>query len=183
MQVRLPFSVEFIVDLSKNDFQQLLKQHALNLEQLEFVHDMRRRSKNRMAAQRCRKRKLDCIYNLECEINKLRTEKQRMLAEQGGLHQLKIKSWQALSTLCHKMCSEASLLPEQLQVLAKYTSADCPLASLIPHMDATLPWAQASLSACASDPDVNEAYPWRWSNPSGDVFGPRGILRGSPEDL
>lgn len=155
-QVQLPFSVDWIVDLSRNDFQQLLKQQVFTSEQLEFVHDMRRRSKNRLAAQRCRKRKLDCIYNLQCEINKLKTEREKLMMEKSHLGQLKLKECHKVSALCQRVCSEANLLPEQLQVFAKYTSPDCPLSSLFPHIDALLsqhglpPQVQASLSACSA---------------------------------
>ncbi|XP_010789857.1 transcription regulator protein BACH2-like [Notothenia coriiceps] len=135
-QVQLPFSVEWIVDLSRNDFQQLLKQQVFTREQLEFVHDMRRRSKNRLAAQRCRKRKLDCIYNLQCEINKLKTERETLMTEKSHLSQMKSKACHNVSALCQRVCSEANLQPEQLQVLAKYSSPDCPLSSLSTHMDA-----------------------------------------------
>ncbi|XP_055064483.2 transcription regulator protein BACH1b [Misgurnus anguillicaudatus] len=130
-EMALPFSVEQIVSLNRNDFQQMLKQQCLTREQLDFVHDIRRRSKNRIAARRCRKRKLDCIYNLECEIQKLRNEHDKLTAERMQLNQMKLKTWQCYSGLYDRVCAEAALKPEQLQVLAKYSSPDCPLSAFL----------------------------------------------------
>ncbi|XP_027027558.2 transcription regulator protein BACH1b isoform X2 [Tachysurus fulvidraco] len=128
--MQLPFSVEGIVSLSRNDFQQMLKTQMLTREQLEFVHDVRRRSKNRVAARRCRKRKLDCIHNLECEIERLRSEKEKLTAEKRQLDQLRLKTRENYSVLYDRLCAEAKLQPEQLQVFAKYTSlAECPFST------------------------------------------------------
>ncbi|KAK6305819.1 hypothetical protein J4Q44_G00245990 [Coregonus suidteri] len=138
-EVQLPFSVGRIVGLSRNDFQLMLRHQVLTREQLDFVHDVRRRSKNRSAAQRCRKRKLDCIHNLECEIDKLRTEKDQLISERTHLNQMKLNTWHSVSALCQRVCSEAALRPEQLQVLAKYTSPDCPLSALISPTDPPSP--------------------------------------------
>ncbi|XP_014836165.1 PREDICTED: transcription regulator protein BACH1-like [Poecilia mexicana] len=145
LQVQLPFSVDWIVNLNRNDFQQLLKQQVLTQEQLEFVHDIRRRSKNRLAAQRCRKRKLDCIYNLQCEINKLKTEREKLILEKSRLTQRKMETCHTVNALCRRVCSEANLHPDQLQVLASCTSSDCPLSSLVPQIDALLSQHGSSL--------------------------------------
>ncbi|XP_073334944.1 transcription regulator protein BACH1b [Pagrus major] len=175
-QVQLPYTVDWIVDLSRNDFQQLLKRQVFTSEQLEFVHDMRRRSKNRLAAQRCRKRKLDCIYNLQCEINKLKTEREKLMMEKSQLGQLKLKTCHSVSALCQRVCNEANLQPEQLQVFAKYTSTDCPLSSLFPHIDALLSQhglplqVQASLSACSAGLDEYMASEEASSSSSRDTL-------------
>ncbi|XP_041128352.1 transcription regulator protein BACH1-like [Polyodon spathula] len=148
-EVKLPFSVEKIASLTRNDFQQMLKNHNLTQEQLDFIHDVRRRSKNRIAAQRCRKRKLDCIQNLEYEIDKLRNEKDKLMHEKNKLKMSKVETWQNLSSLYQKVCSEAALRPEQLQVLVKYSSLDCPLSLLMGQKENTNnsePGAQTSPS-------------------------------------
>lgn len=67
-----------------------------------------------------------------------KTEREKLLMEKSHLGQMKMTTCHSLSALCQRVCSEANLQPEQLQVLAKYTSTDCPLASLLPHTD-TLP--------------------------------------------
>ncbi|XP_066555944.1 transcription regulator protein BACH1b [Amia ocellicauda] len=154
-EVQLPFSVEKIASLSRNDFQQMLKVHKLTREQLDFVHDIRRRSKNRIAAQRCRKRKLDCIQNLESEIDKLRNEKDRLLLERNQLKMSMGETWQNLSGLCHKVCSEAALTTEQLQVLAKYTSPDCPFSLLITPDDSPSTWEQGLALSCLAEVSVD----------------------------
>lgn len=137
-QVQLPFPVDQIVEMNRNDFQELLDKQKLTREQLELVRDMRRRSKNRLAAKRCRKRKLDCIYNLQCEINKLKTEREMLIQERSRLSQLRLKTCHSVSVLCQRVCSSANLPPEQLQQLAKYTSGECPLASYVPFIDSLL---------------------------------------------
>ncbi|GCB65077.1 transcription regulator protein BACH1-like [Scyliorhinus torazame] len=129
-EVKLPFPVERITLLSRNDFQTMLKLHKLNAEQLDYIHDVRRRSKNRIAAQRCRKRKLDCIQNLECEIHKLLCEKEKLLQEKGQLKVCMGQTWDNLSVLCKQVCKEAALTAEQIQTLAKYSSPECPLSIL-----------------------------------------------------
>ncbi|XP_042357266.1 transcription regulator protein BACH2 [Plectropomus leopardus] len=106
-EVKLPFPVDQITNLPRNDFQILIKMHKLTSEQLEFIHDIRRRSKNRIAAQRCRKRKLDCIQNLECEIRKLVCEKEKLLSERNQLKVCMSELWQNLSFLSQQqVCRE-----------------------------------------------------------------------------
>ncbi|XP_071994756.1 transcription regulator protein BACH1 [Engystomops pustulosus] len=146
---KLPFNAQKIISLSRYDFQSLVKMHNLSAEQLDCIHDIRRRSKNRIAAQRCRKRKLDCIQNLETEIRKLQTEKHHLLKERDQILSTLGETKQNLSGLCHQVCREASLTREQIQVLAKYSSSECPLSFLAPERGKMLLQCEAILQEFA----------------------------------
>ncbi|KAE8295104.1 Transcription regulator protein BACH1 [Larimichthys crocea] len=123
-EIQLPFPVEQIASLTRAAFQQLLRHHHLTQDQLDFVHDVRRRSKNRVAAQRCRKRKLDSIQQLECEIKKLKSEKERLLQEQTELEQNLEETRQSLCGLCKSVSTEPGCDQDHLQLLAKLSSPD-----------------------------------------------------------
>lgn len=152
-EIQLPFPVEQISALSRSAFQQLLRHHRLTQDQLEFVHDVRRRSKNRVAAQRCRKRKLDSIHQLECEIKRLKGEKDRLLQERTELEQNLEEMQQSLCGLCKSVSIESGSDQDHLQLLAKLSSPDFTTSAPILVVKNEEPKINVEMVSCSSDCD------------------------------
>ncbi|XP_029102250.1 transcription factor NF-E2 45 kDa subunit [Scleropages formosus] len=81
LALKIPFPLDKIINLPVDDFNELLTQYTLNDAQLTLVRDIRRRGKNKVAAQNCRKRKLENIVNLEGELNQLRAQRDHLMRE------------------------------------------------------------------------------------------------------
>lgn len=79
--LKIPLSVSMIINLPVDDFKELLSKHHLNDAQMSLVQDIRRRGKNKVAAQNCRKRKMENIVGLEGELDSLKDEKERLRSE------------------------------------------------------------------------------------------------------
>ncbi|XP_061662937.1 transcription factor NF-E2 45 kDa subunit [Syngnathoides biaculeatus] len=79
--LKIPFPMEKIINLPVDDFNELLTQYALTDAQLALIKDIRRRGKNKVAAQNCRKRKLDSIVHLEQELGQLQAHRDGLLQE------------------------------------------------------------------------------------------------------
>lgn len=81
--LKIPLSVDMIINLPVDDFNEVMSKHQLNEAQLALVRDIRRRGKNKVAAQNCRKRKMENIVGLEGELDSLKEEKERLLSEKN----------------------------------------------------------------------------------------------------
>ncbi|CAN2389795.1 RNA polymerase II-specific [Pristimantis euphronides] len=81
--LRIPFTVDEIVSMPVEMFNSMLSKHYLTETQVSVIRDIRRRGKNKVAAQNCRKRKLDVILNLEDDVNQLRVQKEKLQKEQA----------------------------------------------------------------------------------------------------
>ncbi|XP_072552416.1 transcription factor NF-E2 45 kDa subunit isoform X2 [Salminus brasiliensis] len=81
LALKIPFPLDKIVNLPVDDFNELLSQYTLNDAQLTLVRDIRRRGKNKVAAQNCRKRKLENIVHLENELGQLRAQREHLARE------------------------------------------------------------------------------------------------------
>ncbi|XP_069554897.1 nuclear factor erythroid 2-related factor 3 [Brachyistius frenatus] len=77
----IPFSVLQIVNMPVEEFLEVLDTHSFSPEQVTLLRDIRRRGKNKLAAQNCRKRKLDAITGLQEEVERLRLQRDRLLRE------------------------------------------------------------------------------------------------------
>lgn len=78
LALKIPFPLEKIINLPVDDFNELLTQYTLTDTQLALVRDIRRRGKNKVAAQNCRKRKLESIIHLESELNQLQAQREHL---------------------------------------------------------------------------------------------------------
>lgn len=81
--LKIPFTVDMIINLPVDDFNEMMSKHQLNEAQLALVRDIRRRGKNKVAAQNCRKRKMENIVGLESDLDSLKEEKERLLSEKS----------------------------------------------------------------------------------------------------
>lgn len=77
----LPFSVLQIVNMPVEEFLEVLDSHGFSPEQVTLLRDIRRRGKNKLAAQNCRKRKLDAITGLQEEVERLQVQRDKLLRE------------------------------------------------------------------------------------------------------
>ncbi|KAJ8012733.1 hypothetical protein DPEC_G00045950 [Dallia pectoralis] len=104
--LQIPFTVDMIINLPVDDFNEMMSKHQLNEAQLALVRDIRRRGKNKVAAQNCRKRKMENIVELEYDLDSLKEEKELLQKEKmenhGSLREMK----QKLNTLYLEVFSQ-----------------------------------------------------------------------------
>ncbi|XP_010133711.1 PREDICTED: nuclear factor erythroid 2-related factor 2 isoform X2 [Buceros rhinoceros silvestris] len=81
--LQIPFPVEKIINLPVDDFNEMMSKEQFNEAQLALIRDIRRRGKNKVAAQNCRKRKLENIVELEQDLSHLKDEREKLLKEKG----------------------------------------------------------------------------------------------------
>ncbi|XP_021472423.2 transcription factor NF-E2 45 kDa subunit [Oncorhynchus mykiss] len=79
--LKIPFPLGKIINLPVDDFNELLTKYTLTDSQLALVRDIRRRGKNKVAAQNCRKRKLENIVYLEGELGQLQAQRDHLARE------------------------------------------------------------------------------------------------------
>lgn len=85
-EMKIPITVDDIVHLPVEEFNQLLQKYSLTESQLQLIRDIRRRGKNKVAAQNCRKRKIEVIDTLDTQVLNLRKQKNSLIKERQKIH-------------------------------------------------------------------------------------------------
>ncbi|XP_053209507.1 endoplasmic reticulum membrane sensor NFE2L1-like [Panonychus citri] len=83
--LNIPIPAEEIINLPIDEFNEHLAKYDLNETQIALIRDIRRRGKNKVAAQNCRRRKMDQIIDLQSEVGRLYSQKKTYEAQQEHL--------------------------------------------------------------------------------------------------
>ncbi|KAM8770038.1 nuclear factor erythroid 2-related factor 3 isoform 2-T2 [Rhynchonycteris naso] len=104
--LHIPFSVDEIVHMPVDSFNSILSRYYLTDLQVSLIRDIRRRGKNKVAAQNCRKRKLDIILNLEDDVCNLQAKKEALKSERAQCNRAITMMKQKLHGLYHDIFSK-----------------------------------------------------------------------------
>ncbi|XP_076323048.1 endoplasmic reticulum membrane sensor NFE2L1-like isoform X1 [Tachypleus tridentatus] len=121
--MKLPLSVSEIINLPIDEFNERISKYNLTEPQLSLIKDIRRRGKNKVAAQNCRKRKMDQVVDLEKELNVLQQEK----LELDTVHQKMLNFYQLAQdkyTQLYKYIMKESYGQQELPDLASSSSQE-----------------------------------------------------------
>ncbi|KAB5531148.1 hypothetical protein PHYPO_G00137560 [Pangasianodon hypophthalmus] len=115
----LPFSAPEIVNMPVEDFLELLEGRSLSTSEVMLLRDVRRRGKNKLAAQNCRRRKLHAILGLQAEVEGLVAQRDALLRERTCTTKALSATAECFKTLSHVVLRQLrdehgqSLSPEQ----------------------------------------------------------------------
>lgn len=84
-KMNLPFSTWEVINCPVDAFTEMLARPGLTNDQVQLCRDIRRRGKNKVAAQNCRKRKLDTIEELQSQVDQVRRRKAQLLRDREQL--------------------------------------------------------------------------------------------------
>lgn len=99
-----------IINLPMDEFNERLSKYDLSEAQLSLIRDIRRRGKNKVAAQNCRKRKLDQILCLADEVQEVRKRKERLKQDRESAEAEKKRIMKKFSDLYMHIFNVSSML-------------------------------------------------------------------------
>ncbi|TRY65757.1 hypothetical protein DNTS_005588 [Danionella cerebrum] len=101
----LPFSACQIVNMPVENFLELLDRQNLSVSEVTLLRDVRRRGKNKLAAQNCRKRKLDAILGLQGEVEGLMEQRDTLQRQRDHTAKALSAAAERLETLSRSVFS------------------------------------------------------------------------------
>jgi len=106
------YNIQDIIELPIEEFNDLLSRHPLTEEQLIMCRDIRRRGKNKVAAQNCRRRKSDQIEELRKRLESAEQQKETLRIKNERLNSIKRQEEEKLEDLKQSILFANNLSPE-----------------------------------------------------------------------
>ncbi|XP_077966904.1 uncharacterized protein LOC120342974 [Styela clava] len=90
-ELNINLTMDQIINSPVEEYNELLSRTNYNAAQQSLIRDIRRRGKNKVAAQNCRKRKIETISSMEIDIDSLSMKRQELVNKQKSIEEMKKK--------------------------------------------------------------------------------------------